>query len=102
MPDPKIFYKVNDAEYDTYQTWAADPARANIPDGGKVCQIMGYNEPDRQRVDYYSAKIPHETNPDDNICEFGDYPNPAFGFIEYTLTEAVSNGYISNDDPFEL
>jgi hypothetical protein len=63
---------------------------------------MGYNAPDKQRVVTWSAKIPHLVNQNDNVCEFGEYPNPAFGFIEYTMTEAVSNGYISDDDPSQL
>ena len=102
MPEPKRFYKVTDAEYDTYQAWANDPARANIPAGGIVYQVLGYNAPDKQRGTQHSAKIPHLVNSNENICEFFDQPNPALGYTEYTLTEAVTNGYISNDDPSEL
>lgn len=102
MPESKIFYQGTEAQYDTYQTWVNDAGRANIPAEGTINQISGVDAPNNQRTVKYSEKIPHSVNGDDFVWEFGLYPNVTYGLTEYTLTEAVSNGYISNDDPSTL
>lgn len=98
----KIFYQGTLAQYNTYQTWVNDSARANIVSGGNVYQVEGVNAPAKQKATKWSAAISHPANEDDYIWEFGAYKNDAYGLTEYALAEAIANGHISDDDPSEL
>ncbi len=98
----KIFYQGTLDQYNTYKTWVNDTSRANICVGGEVYQKEGVDVPANQKNDQYSAAIPHISIDGSYIWEFGAYPNPLYGLTEYSLEEAVSNGYISNDDPSSL
>jgi hypothetical protein len=98
----KIFYQGTLAQYNTYQTWVSDPARANISEGGNVYQVKGIAAPEKQKATKYSEAITHPTNEDDYVWEFGAHKNDAYGLTEYTLIEAIASGHVSDDDPYVL
>lgn len=98
MTESKIYYQGAQNDFDTWHNWVCDSDRENIPPEGKINKIRRKKMPDNQRTISYSNAIAHPINPDDFIWMFGDYPKVDMGLTEYTLAEAISNGYITDPD----
>jgi hypothetical protein len=94
MPDPTIYYQGTQANFDTWHATAK--TEAGIFGDGIVTKVLGKDRPDLPKTTDVSETIPHETNQDDFIWRFGDYPNAGLGLTEYTQAEAISNGYIDD------
>lgn len=94
----KIYYQGSQVDFNTWHTWVCEPERADIPVGGKINKVRFKEAPDRQRTVVYCEVISHLTNADDFIWFFGDYSKPDMSLTEYTLAEAISNGYITLPD----
>lgn len=100
MPEPKIYYQGTEEQFNAWRDWACESERANIPVEGKINKILAKEMPDKQRTMRYDHKIAHQTNPDDYIWTFEEYPKPDMGLTEYTHQEAIDNGYIQEPPEF--